>query len=153
MSPRGALVKRPLWTAWAVPEEAPGAGRCHPSPSTGPSSSEFPVLACFHFHSHSCCPRSPRSRGASCTPYLYPYCPLFVCRQSPYVFLNMVLLQWCTLEASAQGGLSAIRFSAPVRVQTLRVFPADARPFSQCPDIVRSVLLRMRIVVCPHSQS
>ncbi|KAI1796048.1 hypothetical protein LXA43DRAFT_1160446 [Ganoderma leucocontextum] len=48
----------------------------------------------------------------------------------------MVLLQWCTLEPSEQGGLAAIRFSSPVRVQTIRIFPLDTKPFAQCPDIV-----------------
>ncbi|KAI0722592.1 hypothetical protein C8Q76DRAFT_615436 [Earliella scabrosa] len=48
----------------------------------------------------------------------------------------MVLLQWCTLEPSEQGGLAAIRFSAPVRIQSIRIFPTDVKPFSQCPDVV-----------------
>ncbi|TBU32987.1 hypothetical protein BD311DRAFT_774649 [Dichomitus squalens] len=48
----------------------------------------------------------------------------------------MVLLQWCTLEPSRQSGLAAIRFSSPVRVQTIRIFPKDAKPFLQCPDTV-----------------
>ncbi|KAI0775889.1 hypothetical protein BD413DRAFT_470056 [Trametes elegans] len=47
----------------------------------------------------------------------------------------MVLLQWCTLEPSEKGGLAAIRFSSPVRVQSIRIFPTDAKPFAQCPDI------------------
>ncbi|PIL37469.1 hypothetical protein GSI_01163 [Ganoderma sinense ZZ0214-1] len=48
----------------------------------------------------------------------------------------MVLLQWCTLEPSEQGGLAAIRFSSPVRVQTIRIFPSDTKPFAQSPDTV-----------------
>ncbi|TFK90885.1 hypothetical protein K466DRAFT_483964 [Polyporus arcularius HHB13444] len=47
----------------------------------------------------------------------------------------MMLLQWCTLEPSEKDGLAAIRFSAPVRVQSIRIFPTNARPFAQCPDI------------------
>ncbi|KAI0751135.1 hypothetical protein C8Q80DRAFT_554820 [Daedaleopsis nitida] len=48
----------------------------------------------------------------------------------------MVLLQWCTLEPSEQGGLAAIRFSCPVRVQSIRIFPVDTKPFAQCPEVV-----------------
>ncbi|RPD66817.1 hypothetical protein L226DRAFT_453413 [Lentinus tigrinus ALCF2SS1-7] len=48
----------------------------------------------------------------------------------------MVLLQWCTLEPSGKGGLAAIRFSSPVHVKSIRIFPTDAKPFSQCPDVV-----------------
>ena len=50
-----------------------------------------------------------------------------------------MLLQWCTLEPSEKGGLAAIRFSSPVRVRSIRIFPTGARPFSQCPDITRYV--------------
>ncbi|KAI9000679.1 hypothetical protein BD414DRAFT_511352 [Trametes punicea] len=48
----------------------------------------------------------------------------------------MVLLHWCTLQPSEQGGLAAIRFSSAVRVQSVRIFPSDAKPFSRCPDII-----------------
>ncbi|KAI0355348.1 hypothetical protein OH77DRAFT_1504193 [Trametes cingulata] len=48
----------------------------------------------------------------------------------------MVLLQWCTLEPSEKGGLAAIRFSCPVRVHSIRIFPSDVRPFSQCQDVI-----------------
>ncbi|KAI9064886.1 hypothetical protein FKP32DRAFT_1675270 [Trametes sanguinea] len=47
----------------------------------------------------------------------------------------MVLLHWCILEPSEKGGLAAIRFSSPVRVRSIRIFPSDTKPFSQCPDI------------------
>ncbi|EIW61349.1 uncharacterized protein TRAVEDRAFT_117295 [Trametes versicolor FP-101664 SS1] len=47
-----------------------------------------------------------------------------------------MLLQWCTLEPSEKGGLAAIRFSSPVRVQSIRIFPLGAKPFAQCPDTV-----------------
>ncbi|KAI0650389.1 hypothetical protein C8Q79DRAFT_902719 [Trametes meyenii] len=48
----------------------------------------------------------------------------------------MQLLQWCTLEPSEKGALAAIRFSSPVRVTSIRIFPAGVKPFAQCPDIV-----------------
>ncbi|KAI0677202.1 hypothetical protein C8Q78DRAFT_74512 [Trametes maxima] len=48
----------------------------------------------------------------------------------------MQLLQWCTLEPSEKGALAAIRFSSPVRVTSIRIFPAGAKPFVQCSDTV-----------------
>jgi len=48
----------------------------------------------------------------------------------------MKLLHWCTLQPKSSSGLAAIRFTAPVRVSKIRVFPNGARPFVQCPDIV-----------------
>ncbi|KAH9927088.1 uncharacterized protein BXZ73DRAFT_49012 [Epithele typhae] len=48
----------------------------------------------------------------------------------------MGLLHYCTLEPSAEGGLAAIRFSAAVRVHTIRIFPTDCKPFVKCPDVV-----------------
>lgn len=50
-----------------------------------------------------------------------------------------MLLQWCTLEPSGTANLAAIRFSSPVRVQNIRIFPTDTQPFVQHPDIVRFV--------------
>lgn len=47
-----------------------------------------------------------------------------------------MLLQWCTLEPSGTANLAAIRFSSPVRVQNIRIFPTDTQPFVQHPDIV-----------------
>ncbi|KAL7282662.1 hypothetical protein ACG7TL_004135 [Trametes sanguinea] len=47
----------------------------------------------------------------------------------------MVLLHWCILEPSEKGGLAAIRFSSPVRVRSIRIFPSDTKPFSQCPEL------------------
>ncbi|KAH9833677.1 uncharacterized protein C8Q71DRAFT_712127 [Rhodofomes roseus] len=47
-----------------------------------------------------------------------------------------MLLHWCTLEPSGDGNLAAIRFSSPVRVQSIRIFPKDARPFAQHHEIV-----------------
>ncbi|KAI0638542.1 hypothetical protein C8Q77DRAFT_1154166 [Trametes polyzona] len=46
----------------------------------------------------------------------------------------MTLLQWCTLEPSEKGGLAAIRFSSPVRVRSIRIFPSGAKPFVQSPE-------------------
>ncbi|THV08220.1 hypothetical protein K435DRAFT_3799 [Dendrothele bispora CBS 962.96] len=48
----------------------------------------------------------------------------------------MKLLHWCTLEPQRPSGLAAIRFTAPVRVSKIRVFPNGAQPFAQCPDVV-----------------
>ncbi|KAI0371605.1 hypothetical protein BV20DRAFT_1035231 [Pilatotrama ljubarskyi] len=48
----------------------------------------------------------------------------------------MVLLQWCTLQPSEKGSLAAIRFSCPVRVHSIRIFPSNVKPFAQCPDVV-----------------
>ncbi|OBZ70476.1 hypothetical protein A0H81_09740 [Grifola frondosa] len=47
-----------------------------------------------------------------------------------------MLLQWCMLEPSGPGNLAAIRFSSPVRVQSIRIFPTNAQPFAQQPGIV-----------------
>ncbi|KAI0065773.1 hypothetical protein BV25DRAFT_1798238 [Artomyces pyxidatus] len=47
-----------------------------------------------------------------------------------------MLLQWCTVKPSGPSKLAAMRFSAPVRVRSVRVFPKDARPFSEDTTIV-----------------
>ncbi|CCM00431.1 uncharacterized protein FIBRA_02463 [Fibroporia radiculosa] len=47
-----------------------------------------------------------------------------------------MLLHWCTLEPSGVGNLAAIRFSSPVRVQSIRIFPTGAQPFAQHPEII-----------------
>ncbi|KAH7923670.1 hypothetical protein BV22DRAFT_1015011 [Leucogyrophana mollusca] len=46
----------------------------------------------------------------------------------------MMLLQWCTLKPSGPSNLAAIRFSAPSRLQSIRILPTNARPFSQSPE-------------------
>ncbi|KAA1473391.1 hypothetical protein DENSPDRAFT_902536 [Dentipellis sp. KUC8613] len=46
-----------------------------------------------------------------------------------------MLLQWCTLEPTGPSSLAAIRFSSPVRVRSIRLFPKHAQPFAQHPDI------------------
>ncbi|KAJ3800389.1 hypothetical protein GGU11DRAFT_412344 [Lentinula aff. detonsa] len=48
----------------------------------------------------------------------------------------MKLLHWCTLVPQGPSGIAAIRFAKLVRVKSIRVFPAGAKPFDQCPDIV-----------------
>ncbi|KAH8094936.1 hypothetical protein BXZ70DRAFT_896180 [Cristinia sonorae] len=45
-----------------------------------------------------------------------------------------MLLQWCTLQPHGPGKLAAIRFSSPVRVQSISIFPTDAQPFSESPE-------------------
>ncbi|KAI0920982.1 hypothetical protein AcV7_002972 [Taiwanofungus camphoratus] len=47
-----------------------------------------------------------------------------------------MLLQWCALEPTGEANLAAIRFSSPVRVQSIKIFPANARPFAQHPEII-----------------
>ncbi|KAG1877575.1 hypothetical protein F4604DRAFT_1758254 [Suillus subluteus] len=47
-----------------------------------------------------------------------------------------MLLQWCTLSPAGPSKLSAIRFSSPSRVHSIKIFPTDVQPFGQCPDII-----------------
>lgn len=51
----------------------------------------------------------------------------------------MQLLHWATLEPQGPSNLAAIRFSAPVRIQTLRVFGPGDRLFENDPNIIRCV--------------
>ncbi|KDQ64455.1 hypothetical protein JAAARDRAFT_145190 [Jaapia argillacea MUCL 33604] len=46
-----------------------------------------------------------------------------------------MLLHWCTLEPAGSSNVAAIRFSAAVRVQSIRIFPSGAQPFELSPDI------------------
>uniref|UniRef100_D8PQY6 Virilizer N-terminal domain-containing protein n=1 Tax=Schizophyllum commune (strain H4-8 / FGSC 9210) TaxID=578458 RepID=D8PQY6_SCHCM len=46
----------------------------------------------------------------------------------------MGLLCWCTLYPQGPSNLAAIRFSAPVRVASIHVFPKGARPFADYED-------------------
>ncbi|KAH9955114.1 hypothetical protein BGW80DRAFT_1476506 [Lactifluus volemus] len=48
----------------------------------------------------------------------------------------MMLLHWSTLEPAGPSNLAALRFSSPVRVRSLRIFPKDAIPFAEQPEIV-----------------
>ncbi|KAG1726817.1 uncharacterized protein EDB91DRAFT_1165714 [Suillus paluster] len=48
----------------------------------------------------------------------------------------MMLLQWCTLRPAGPSKLSAIRFSSPSRVHSIKIFPTDVQPFGQCSDII-----------------
>ncbi|KAL5530102.1 hypothetical protein ACEPAF_6359 [Sanghuangporus sanghuang] len=48
----------------------------------------------------------------------------------------MVLLQWVVLEPQGPGSIAAVRFSSPVRVRSLRIFPTGAHPFKLKEDIV-----------------
>lgn len=50
-----------------------------------------------------------------------------------------MLLEWCTLEPSGSSRLAALRFNAPVRVKTIKIFPTGTQPFTQCPDILAYV--------------
>ena len=46
----------------------------------------------------------------------------------------MGLLCWCTLSPQGPSNLAAIRFSAPVRVASIQVFPKGAQPFAEYED-------------------
>ncbi|KAH9023082.1 hypothetical protein EDB85DRAFT_2184855, partial [Lactarius pseudohatsudake] len=46
------------------------------------------------------------------------------------------LLHWSTLEPAGPSNLAALRFSSLVRVRSLRIFPKDAVPFAEQPEIV-----------------
>ncbi|PFH51340.1 hypothetical protein AMATHDRAFT_142962 [Amanita thiersii Skay4041] len=50
----------------------------------------------------------------------------------------MVLLHWSTLQPSSSSNIAAVRFAAPVRVTSLRIFPTGAQPFAQHPHIIAS---------------
>ncbi|KAF8267433.1 hypothetical protein EI94DRAFT_1801673 [Lactarius quietus] len=47
-----------------------------------------------------------------------------------------MLLHWSTLEPTGPSNLAALRFSSLVRVRSLRIFPKDALPFAEQPEIV-----------------
>jgi hypothetical protein len=55
----------------------------------------------------------------------------------------MGLLHWCILTPEGPSNLAAVRFAAPIRVSSIRVFPNGAQPFAHSPEIVASV-------VCPQ---
>ncbi|KAJ7771143.1 hypothetical protein DFH07DRAFT_1001581 [Mycena maculata] len=49
----------------------------------------------------------------------------------------MVLLHWCTLVPDGESGIAALRFTAPIRISFIRVFPTGTRPFEQhAPELV-----------------
>ncbi|KAF9266285.1 hypothetical protein L218DRAFT_897341 [Marasmius fiardii PR-910] len=48
----------------------------------------------------------------------------------------MKLLHWSTLSPQGPSALSAIRFSSPLRVSLIRIFPSGAQPFDLCPDLI-----------------
>ncbi|ESK95101.1 hypothetical protein Moror_13833 [Moniliophthora roreri MCA 2997] len=48
----------------------------------------------------------------------------------------MKLLHWCTLSPQGPSSLAAIRFSAPIRVSLIRIFPNGSQPFTNCPDVI-----------------
>jgi hypothetical protein len=47
-----------------------------------------------------------------------------------------MLLLWCTLQPAGPSNIAAVRFNSPVRLRSLRIFPTDAPPFAQCPEIL-----------------
>jgi len=48
----------------------------------------------------------------------------------------MGLLHWCMLAPEGPSSLAAIRFAAPIRVSSIRLFPNGAQPFAHSPEIV-----------------
>ncbi|TRM67916.1 hypothetical protein BD626DRAFT_107944 [Schizophyllum amplum] len=48
----------------------------------------------------------------------------------------MGLLYWCTLQPTGPSSLAAVRFTAPVRVTSIRLFPAGMKPFADYEDFV-----------------
>ncbi|RDB19789.1 hypothetical protein Hypma_012890 [Hypsizygus marmoreus] len=47
-----------------------------------------------------------------------------------------MLLHWCTVSPEGQSSLAAIRFAAPIRISSIRIFPNGAQPFLNAPDVV-----------------
>ncbi|KAG7097369.1 hypothetical protein E1B28_004719 [Marasmius oreades] len=50
--------------------------------------------------------------------------------------MTLKLLHWSTLSPQGPSGLSAIRFSVPIRVSVIRIFPSGVQPFDLCPDVI-----------------
>ncbi|KAF5388182.1 hypothetical protein D9615_000697 [Tricholomella constricta] len=48
----------------------------------------------------------------------------------------MGLLHWCTVSPEGQSSLAAIRFTAPVRISSICIFPSGAQPFANAPEVV-----------------
>ncbi|KIY52304.1 hypothetical protein FISHEDRAFT_28041, partial [Fistulina hepatica ATCC 64428] len=48
----------------------------------------------------------------------------------------MSLLHWCTVSPQGPSQLAAIRFSTPIRVSCLRIFPSGSHPFANAQDVV-----------------
>ncbi|KAF8076742.1 hypothetical protein FPV67DRAFT_1472518 [Lyophyllum atratum] len=48
----------------------------------------------------------------------------------------MGLLHWCTVKPEGHSSLAAVRFTAPVRISSIRIFPAGAQPFANAPEVV-----------------
>ena len=72
-----------------------------------------------------------------------------ICRLA---WLFEMLLHWCILEPSGPSNLAAIRFASPTRVRSISIFPTDAQPFSQSPEIVayvNAVFLYSKVLISP----
>ena len=50
-----------------------------------------------------------------------------------------MLLHWCTLEPSGPSNLAAVRFTSPICVHSIRIFPTGAKPFAHCPEVIAYV--------------
>jgi hypothetical protein len=46
------------------------------------------------------------------------------------------LLWWGTLTPQGESNLAALRFEKPMRISSIRIFPKDAQPFKEAPDVV-----------------
>lgn len=53
----------------------------------------------------------------------------------------MGLLHWCTVSPKGESSLAAIRFTAPIRISSVRIFPNGAQPFAQAPEVIAYVPL------------
>jgi len=51
----------------------------------------------------------------------------------------VMLLHWCTLKPFGPSNLAAVRFTSPIRLHSICIFPTGARPFTHCPDVVAYV--------------
>ncbi|KAF4601365.1 hypothetical protein EYR38_006018 [Pleurotus pulmonarius] len=48
----------------------------------------------------------------------------------------MRLLHWSNLQPTGPDNLAVIRFTQPIVVQSLRIYPKNATPFQKCPDVL-----------------
>jgi hypothetical protein len=58
--------------------------------------------------------------------------------RSTFVVLSqlMGLLHWCILAPEGPSNLAAVRFTAPIRVSSIRIFPNGTQPFANSPEVV-----------------
>ena len=70
-------------------------------------------------------PRSPASSGAA------------VASKTCVIGSKMPqLVWWGTLSPQGESNLAALRIEKPMRISSIRIFPKDAQPFKEAPDVV-----------------